>query len=82
MLSDHEADVLRFEKANPRFDGRKESLIAEHWGWTPARYSMVLHELMNRPESMTHNSGEFAPFINQFMERSRMKREARTPKKA
>ena len=53
-LSDHDLDVLAFEKQWWRHAGSKEQAIRDLFDLDPTRYYQQLNALIDRPEAIEH----------------------------
>ena len=65
-------DILDFEAASARSSFRKDVVIRERFGLSPARYHQVLDRLLDRPEAL-----EYDPMLVQRLRRLRESRRAK-----
>lgn len=54
-LSDHEREILDFERESWKLGAPKERAIRERFGFSAARYHQLLNRLIDRPEALAHD---------------------------
>jgi hypothetical protein len=73
-LTDHERDVLTFERGWWKYAGAKDTAVREAFGVSPWRYQQLVRALLDRPEALQHDP--------QLVMRLRRLREQRAARRA
>lgn len=77
-LRPDEAAHLRLETMRFKHPGAKEEAIRSVLGTSAAVHFQIVNALLDRPESMEHNGGEFATTVNR-LRRIRDEKKAKRP---
>ena len=76
-LTPEEAAHLRMAGLRFQYAGAKEEAILNVLGTSPWRHHQTVNALLDRPESMEHNGGEFAPTVKRLQRQRDERRKGR-----